>query len=171
MVKNWYPVPGRTKKKKRHRKPVPLLSSDNDGNSQPKIPCRRICTENRLRMGRNTVQDALAVIVFLRLNSSFSLSSLANVRKESHETGTLDSCRDGILARGGAAALAAAQDLALAIRQFFQQFNVFVVNIKRTGQFAVDRDRILFLRTDLRLRAFTERSSTLLAFFVESTSS
>ena len=48
--------------------------------------------------------------------------SVRNVRQQGHEPRLLDRQRHGMLAGGGATALAAADDLALAVRQLREQF-------------------------------------------------
>ena len=58
---------------------------------------------------------------------------------------------DGVLADGGATGLATADDFALAARQLFEEFDVFVVDEHRARTFAVDAQRIAFLAADLRL--------------------
>jgi len=75
---------------------------------------------------------------------------VANVRHEGHETGAFDGPSYGILGDSSAAALAAADDSAMAIDELAEQFNVLVIDVHRTGPLAVDQNRILLFRSDLR---------------------
>ena len=81
--------------------------------------------------------------------------SVAYVRHQSHKTSALDGGGDSVLADGGATGLAAADDFALTASEFFEQFDVFIVDEHGTRTFAVDGQRIAFLAVDLSLSAFT----------------
>ena len=48
-----------------------------------------------------------------------------------------------MLANGGAACLAAANDLAVAVGQLLEKLNVLVINISRTWAFAINEKRVL----------------------------
>jgi len=81
-------------------------------------------------------------------------NSVADVRHQRHEARAFDGGGDGVLADGGAAGLATADDFALTARQLFEEFDVFVVDEHRARTFAVDAQRIAFLAADLRLGTF-----------------
>jgi len=81
------------------------------------------------------------------------LPLFARIGQKGHKAGALDRPRYRVLAGGRASALPATDDLALSIRELFQQFHVFVIDIDWTGTLAVDEDRVFLLRVDLRLRA------------------
>ena len=81
-----------------------------------------------------------------------SAELLARVRQQGHEAGSLDGFRHGVLADGRATALAAADDLALPIGELLEQFHVLVVDVHRPWPLALDKNRILLLRANLRLR-------------------
>src|SRR5690349_10008909 len=83
---------------------------------------------------------------------------LADVWQQRHETGALDSQGDGVLARGGATALATADDFALTIGELVQELKVFVINEQRTRTFAVDEDGIFLLGAQLWLGALAHRT-------------
>ena len=76
---------------------------------------------------------------------------VAHVGQQGHEAGALDGERHGVLAGGGATALATANDLALPIGQFGQQVEILVVDVHRTRTFAIDKNRILLFCPDLVL--------------------
>src|SRR5688572_16684739 len=80
-----------------------------------------------------------------------TMSLLPHVRQQPHVPGPLDGERDGVLAGRAAAGLAAADDLAVAVDQFFEQLHVLVVHEHRPRADAVDPDRILLLDLDPRL--------------------
>ena len=77
---------------------------------------------------------------------------LAGVGQQSHESGSLDCLRHGVLADGRAAALAPTDDLSLPVRKLLEQFHILVIDVHRMGPLAIDENRILLLRTNLRLR-------------------
>ena len=81
--------------------------------------------------------------------------SVAYVRHQSHKTSALDGGGDSVLADGGATGLAAADDFALTASEFFEQFDVFIVDEHGTRTLAVNGQRIAFLAVDLSLSAFT----------------
>jgi hypothetical protein len=87
--------------------------------------------------------------------------SVRNVRQQGHEPRLLDRQRHGMLAGGGATALASANDLALAVRQLREQLQILIVDIHRPGPLAVDKYRVFLFRTNLVLvrATFGNRSS------------
>ena len=88
---------------------------------------------------------------------------VADVGQQGHEPRSLDGQGHGVLAGGGAAALAAANDLTLAIGELAQQIEILVVDEHRTGTLAIDENRILLFRANLVLvRASLGRSLELL---------
>lgn len=72
---------------------------------------------------------------------------LADKWHQSHESRSLDSRRYRMLADRRATALAAADDLTVAIDQFGQQFDVLVVDVHRTGTMTIDKNRVFSLRS------------------------
>ena len=83
---------------------------------------------------------------------------LADERQQGHEPRPLDRRGHSVLAGGGAAALAAADDLALAAGELGEQFEVFVIDVHRPRTFAVDEDRIFLLAADLDLVTLARRT-------------
>src|SRR5271163_2235154 len=91
---------------------------------------------------------------------------VADVRQQGHETGPFDGLRYGPLAHGGAAALAAANQLALAAGEFPQQLQVLVIDIHRTGALAIDKHRILLLAAGTDLGSFLSHRTTIQEYWV-----
>ena len=71
--------------------------------------------------------------------------SVADVRQKRHEASPFNGQRNRVLAGGGAAAFAAAYDLALPVGQLAEQVEVFVVHVHGTWTLTVDKDRVFFL--------------------------
>lgn len=72
------------------------------------------------------------------------------VWQQAHEPGSFDGLGDGVLADGSAAALAARDDASLAIGQFAEQFQVFVVDKHRPRPLAINKYRVFLLGADAR---------------------
>lgn len=86
------------------------------------------------------------------MNQFFKL--LAFERQQCHKSSSLDRLCHGMLAGGRATGLATTNNSPMAIDQFFQKLNIFVVNIKRTWPLTVNKQRIFFGRTCLRFGLF-----------------
>lgn len=71
---------------------------------------------------------------------------ISHVGQEGHEPRSLDGFAHGVLADGGAAALATAEELALPARQLGKQFDVLVVDVHRARSGAIDENRVFSLR-------------------------
>lgn len=67
-----------------------------------------------------------------------------NVGQQCHESGAFDGYCYGMLANGGAPALSAIQDFSLPTRQFFEQFDIFVIDEHRTGTLTAHHQWVLF---------------------------
>src|SRR5262245_7730565 len=76
---------------------------------------------------------------------------LAHVRQQRHVPRPLDRQGDGVLADRGAAALAAADDLAVAVDELLEQFDVLVIDEHRPGPDAIHPNRVLLLGLELGL--------------------
>ena len=78
-----------------------------------------------------------------------------NVGQQCHESGAFDGYRNGMLTNGGATALSAVQDFSLPTRQFFEQFDIFVIDEHRTGTLSTYHKRVLFRNLNSRFGTFT----------------
>jgi len=75
----------------------------------------------------------------------------AHVWQQRHKASPLDRQGNSVLAYRHAAALSPADNLAMAIDQLFQQFDVLIINEHRTRTLAVDPNRVLLLGFELWL--------------------
>src|SRR5208282_1986119 len=78
---------------------------------------------------------------------------LADVWQQGHEASPLDRVGHGVLAYGRAAALTPADDLALAVDELLQQLEILVVDIHWARTLPLNKQGVLLLAADLRLRA------------------
>src|SRR5438477_4615610 len=79
------------------------------------------CTMPAASVSLNSTRRLVTKAVFIRRGS------LAHVRQQRHEAGSLDRQSDGVLADGHAAALAPAYNLTVAVDELFQQLDVLVI--------------------------------------------
>jgi hypothetical protein len=70
-------------------------------------------------------------------------ASATFVRHQGHEAGPLNGLGNGMLARGLAAGLPAADDAAVAVGELAQQIEILVIHEHRTRTFAIDANGIL----------------------------
>lgn len=82
-------------------------------------------------------------MIWISQRNGQSPKSVAHVRQQRHESSSFDRIRNGVLRNGRATGFPAADDAAVAVDQFLQQFNVLVINVHRTGTFAIDEQGIL----------------------------
>ena len=77
-----------------------------------------------------------------------------NVGQQCHESGAFDGYCYGMLANGGAPALSAIQDFSLPTRQFFEQFDIFVIDEHRSGTLSTYHEWVLFRNLNSRFGTF-----------------
>ena len=70
---------------------------------------------------------------------------IRNVWQQRHKPGAFNRNRNGMLTDRGATAFSAAQNFALPTGQFFEQFDIFIIDEHRTGTLPVYHQRVFFL--------------------------
>ena len=86
---------------------------------------------------------------------------ICNIRQQSHK---FNRHCNGMLADCRATALSSAQNFALPARQFFEQFDIFIIDEHRSGTLSTHHQRVFFLNVNSRLGLL---SLLLFRFFVQ----
>jgi hypothetical protein len=86
------------------------------------------------------------------------LESVADVRHQGHESGSLYSLAHGVLAGCGATRFTSRNNSAVSINKLGQQFDVLVINVHWTWAFAIDQKGILLLNPNFHSGPFARNS-------------
>ena len=103
--------------------------------------------------GRRAMTHLAVIAPSLSPPSLCPVCSLANVGQKRHKPGSFNRQGHGVLANRHAAALTPADDLSVAVDQLFEQLDVLIIDEHRARSHAIDPNRVLLLRLQLRLRA------------------
>jgi len=76
---------------------------------------------------------------------------LARVRQQRHKPSSFDCLCYDVLAGGRTTRLAASNNPPVAINQLFEHLHVFIIHVHRTWPFAINEQRIFFLRSSGKL--------------------
>ena len=89
-------------------------------------------------------------------------SSITNIRQKCHKSRPLNGFGHGVLTCRTTTVFTAADDFALTAGQSFEQFNIFIIDIKRFRTFAVHKERVFSLNADFRFGTLTGKLGTFL---------